>query len=312
MLLTADVRSRDIGPWQHLGRIEHAQLEAAHQRIAQVFVEVRLLDHSFLQTLSQRHEHLATLQVGTVEHGINRSAERTVVCLVLSFIIEIVDGVAVGEHNSIVAPLVAQDVNEQTVAGTTGLALKTLVGTHHLADIGFLDQCLEGWQIGLPQVTVRRFHIHRVAQGLWTTVYGIVLGTGVGLEILVVVALHAQDGLHAQYGIHVGVLTAGLLTTSPARVAENVNVRTPERQLRIARIVGHALWHVEQLGVVVVGAVPVGTGLVADLRENIIDQLRIKGCRHTDGLWIDGVATLAYTVTSLAPPVVTGDAESVY
>ena len=70
--------------------------------------------------------------------------------LVLTAIEEIVDGVAISKHDSIVTPLVAQDVNEQAVAGATGLALETLVGTHHLTHVTLLDQCLERRQIGLP------------------------------------------------------------------------------------------------------------------------------------------------------------------
>ena len=276
-----------------------------------MLVEVALLDQTLLQTLGQRHKHLATLQVSTIEHRIDRSRQRTVVGLMLTSVIEVVDGVAVGEYDGIVAPLVTQDVDEQTVACTARLALKTLIGTHHLTNVRLLHQCLEGRQIGFPQVAVGGLHIHRVAQGLRTTVYGIVLGTGVGLEIAVVVALHTQNGLHTQHSIHIGVLTAGLLSTSPAWVTEDVDIRTPERQLRIARIVGHTLWHIEQLRIVVVGAVPVGTGLIAHLREDVIHQLGVESCRHTDGLRIDRIASLAHTVTSLAPPVVRRNAQAV-
>ena len=48
--------------------------------------------------------------------------------LMLTFIKEIVDGIAVGNHESVVTPLVAQDIDEQTVAGAAGLTLETLVG----------------------------------------------------------------------------------------------------------------------------------------------------------------------------------------
>ena len=71
-------------------------------------------------------------------------------CLVLTTVEEIVDGIAVGEDNSIVAPLIAEDIDEQTVAGAAGFALETLIGTHHLADIGLLDEGFEGGEIGLP------------------------------------------------------------------------------------------------------------------------------------------------------------------
>ena len=116
--------------------------------------------------------------------------------LVLALVEEIVDGIAVGQDDSIVAPLIAQDIDEQTVAGATGLTLETLIGTHHLAHITFFNQCLKGRQIGFPEVAVSWLNIHGVAQRLWTAMHGIVLGTGVSLKILVVVALHTQYRLH--------------------------------------------------------------------------------------------------------------------
>ena len=79
---------------------------------------------------------------------------------VLTTVVEVVDGVAVGNNNTIIAPLVAQNVDEQTVAGAAGLTLETLIGAHHLAHITFLDQCLEGGQIGFPKVAIGGFYIH--------------------------------------------------------------------------------------------------------------------------------------------------------
>ena len=182
--------------------------------------------------------------------------------LVLTFVIEVIDGIAVGKYDSVVSPLVAQDVNQQAVACTTRLTLKTLIGTHHLAHVSFLNQCLECRQICLPEVTVCWLHIHRVAQRLWAAVYSIVLGTSVGFEVFVVVALHAKNGLHAKHSIKIGVLTTCLLTTSPTWIAEDVYVRAPEGELWISRIVNHTHWHVEQLWIVVVSAIPVGTSLI--------------------------------------------------
>ena len=228
--------------------------------------------------------------------------------LVLAAVEEVVDGIAVGEDNGFIAPLVAQDVDEQAVATTAGLALKALVGTHHLAHVSFLHQSLEGWQIRLPEVAVGRLDVHRMAQRLRTAVHGIVLSAGVGLIILVVVALHALDCRYAQHGVHIRVFAAGLLSASPTRVAEDVDIGTPERELRIAGIVDGT--HVHMLHAVV-GAIPVGTSLVADLREDIIDQFLAEGSSHADGLRVDGIVALAHTVARLAPPVVRRYAEAV-
>ena len=110
VLLAGDCRSRNLRPRQHVGRVEHAQLEASFQRVAQVLVEFFLCDESLLQTFLQRHEHLAAFQVGTIQHSIDRGRETVLVRLVLTTVEEVVDGVAVSKHDGIVAPFVAQDV----------------------------------------------------------------------------------------------------------------------------------------------------------------------------------------------------------
>ena len=69
--------------------------------------------------------------------------------LVLTFIVEVVDGITVGEDDAVIAPLVAQDIDKQAVTAAAWFPLETLVCTHHLADVAFLHQCLEGWQVGL-------------------------------------------------------------------------------------------------------------------------------------------------------------------
>ena len=275
-------------------------------------VEGALLNETLLQSLSQHHEHLTTLEVSTVEHSIDRSLQWTSVSLVLTTIIEVVDGVAVGEHDGIIAPLATENVNQQTVTRTARLALITVVGTHHLAHIALLHQCLEGWEVSFPKVAHRHRSVERVALWLRTAVYSIVLGTSVGLEVLVVVALHTQNSLHTQHSVQIRVFTTSFLTTSPTRIAEDVHVRTPERQLRVAWIVSHTHWHIEQLWIVVVGTVPVGTCLVRNGGEHFVHLLRVEGSRHTDRLRIDGVVALTHTVTSLTPPVVGRNAQTIH
>ena len=223
----------------------------------------------------------------------------------LSSRVEIVDGVAVSQHDGVVAPFVAQDVYQQSVAGAAGLTLIAVVGTHHLAHIAFLYQCLESGQVGLPEVSHRDGGVISVAQWLRTAVHGIMLGAGMGLEVFVIVALHTQHGLHTEHSVQVGVFTAGLLSASPAWVTEDIDIRAPEGELGVAGIVGHAHGHIED---VVVRTVPVGAGLVGDRGEHFIHLLRIEGGSHANRLGIDGVASLAHTMAGLAPPVVGRDA----
>ena len=276
-----------------------------------MLVEVALFDESLLHSLSQYHEYLSAFQIRAVEYRIDRGGKSVSMSLMLTFVKEIVDGIAVGHDKTVVPPLVTQDINQQAVARAAGLALETLVGAHHLSHVGLLDECLECRKISLPQVAVGGFDVHGVAQRLGAAVDGIVLGTGMGLEIAAVVALHAEDGLYAQYGVHVGILAAGLLAAPPAGITEDVDVRAPEGELWIARIIDHAHGDIEQLGVVVVSTVPVGACLVAHSRKHVVDQLLAEGCCHTDRLGENRISALAHAMTGFAPPVVRRNAETV-
>ena len=68
-----------------------------------------------------------------------------------ALVVEVVHGPAVGHDNLVVTPLVAQDVDEELLAAAARLALKTVVGTHHLPH-PCVDKGLERGQIGFPKV----------------------------------------------------------------------------------------------------------------------------------------------------------------
>ena len=76
-----------------------------------MFVQLALCDEAFLHTLGERHEHFSTFQVSTVQHGIDRGRQAILVRLVLSAVEEVVDGITVSKYDSIVAPLITQNVN---------------------------------------------------------------------------------------------------------------------------------------------------------------------------------------------------------
>ena len=191
MLLAAYYILAKFRPRKHVGGVEHTQFETSHQSLAQVAVKVFFLDKSLIQSFGEAHKHLSALEVGTVEHSVDACRERVAVCLVLSLVVEVVYSIAVGHYESVISPLVAQDIDEQSVAGAARTALEALVCTHHLAHVSLLHQSLECGEIGFPQVAVRRLHVHRVAQRLGTAVNGIVLCAGVGLDVIFVVALHS-------------------------------------------------------------------------------------------------------------------------
>ena len=149
---------------------------------------------------------------------------------------EVVDGPAVRYHYTLVTPLVAQDLLQQAAASAAGLILVAVVGAHNLLDIGLLYKCLEGGQIGLSEVTCCDIlGVVHVTVPLRTAVHRKVLGAGVQLVVLGIGrTLKTVYNRYTHPGCQVRVLAVGLLTASPARVAEYVYVRGPERETLVA------------------------------------------------------------------------------
>ena len=229
--LTIDNASRNLGIRIHLVGVEHTEFDASLDESAQRHVDFLLTDCALFHAFDERLIALSALQVGTVSHGIGTGEHGVGMGAVVALDIEVVDGIAVAHHQSLVFPTVAQNLNEQTARRATRLTLVSTVGTHHLLHVALSDESLEGWQIGFPKVASRWFCIELVAKWFWSTMNGKVLGTCMRLVILRVVALHTEHHSQSHAGTEVRVLAVGFLSTSPTRVAEDVHVWSPEREV---------------------------------------------------------------------------------
>ncbi len=221
--------------------------------------------------------------------------------------IEVVDGTAVRYYQSLESPLVAQDIGKQTVAAAAGLAFICVVCAHNLLYVSLGNKSLECGQIGLPEVTLAYAYIKAVTVCLQTAVNGVVLGAGMCLVILGVVTLHTfyKSGTHLTCQIR--VLTAGLLTASPTRITEDVDVGAPERESLMPRTACSACL----AELVVVRCVPMCAGLIGHNSINLILLGVIKCCSKRDCLREYGSAVHADTVAGLRPPVVGRNAKAV-
>ena len=74
-------------------------------------------------------------------------------CHVCTRGIEVVDGPTVACHESVEAPVIAQNLREQTARTAARLIFITIVGTHHLLDMSLSDESLEGRKVSFPEVT---------------------------------------------------------------------------------------------------------------------------------------------------------------
>ena len=298
----------ELRPGEPLGRVEHTQLDTGLEDAAHVHVDVRLRDQALLDSIVQGLVARTALHVGAGQDRVGGSAGGVGVRAVLALVVEVADGAAVGHHDAAEAPLVTQDLLQEPVAGAARLALIALVGAHHLLHIGLLHDGAEGREVGLPEVAHRHGSVEAVAVRLRAAVHGVVLRTGVQLEIFAVVALHALHGLDAHHGVQVRVLARRLLAAAPAGIAEDVDIRTPERQAVVPDVavrLGHA-----QL--VVVGGVPDGAGLIGDGRVDLQLLGRVEGGAQRDHLREHGHVVIADAVAGLIPPVVGGNVQPVH
>ena len=139
-----------------------------------------------------------------------------------------------------------------------------------------------------------------MAGGLGAAVDGVVLGGGDGLEVGGVVALEAFDEGDAEAGGEEGVFAVGLLAAAPAWIAEDVDVGRPD---------GEAV--VDGVDVVADGLVVLGAGFGGDDGGDLVDEGRVPGGGHADGLREHGgVAGAGDAVEAFVPPVVGGDVEA--
>ena len=296
----------DLRPGIQFVAVEVAQFEAGDEQASQAAVEVALLDVATFDGCRQVLIFRATLYVSTAEHGFGRCCG-----IVFRHIVpagqKVANGSAVAGNQALEAPDVAQDMLFVAGIATTGVAVDALVGAHHLGHLSVLHQCLEGRQVGFPQVTLRQvLDVEGVAVPLRTAMYGKVFGTGQQLFVTIAKPLsvvgHALQSAHDGQShpcCQVGVFAVGLLSASPSRVAEDVDVGRPERQALVALDVARAF-----------GLLGFYTGFVADGGEHAMQQCIVpRGChRHRDGEH-GGKAVAPYTVQRLVPPLELGDAQ---
>ena len=139
----------------------------------------------------------------------------------------------------------------------------------------FAHRHLELRQIGLIQIALRRRGIETVTIRFRAAVDREMFRARHRQHVIRVVALQSLDERHAKRAAQERVFAVGFLAAAPARVAEDVDVRRPERQ------------PAEPFGVAVVFG-----GVIVELRAAfnaddvcfLMKQRRIPRGRHADGL----------------------------
>src|ERR1041385_289444 len=165
------------------------------------------------------------------------------------------------------APFVAQDVFEQEFTRVARFIEGAVVSAHHRFDFGFHDQLFESWKVCIVEVVFRNDGIEGVAIFFGTGMNSIMFSAGCRFEIFGMIALQAFDKLGCHFAGKEWILTPGFLSAPPAWVAENVDIRRPERQsleLVSATIAAQ-------------GFVVFGTGLVPNGSSDPVYQVLVPG-----------------------------------
>src|SRR5262252_1362019 len=173
---------------------------------------------------------------------------------------------AIRNHISFKAPLTAQLVHEQKFVGARWLAVDAVVRAHHGPGFAFGYGSTKRRQIGLHFIVLAYAYVGLMPRGLRAAVYRIVLGRSNGAVVARIVALHTGDKGNAQAPGQKGVFAVGLLAPAPARVTENVAVRSPKIQAfkNVAVACAHRLRVLD-------------ARLGADRDGHFMDSRRVKG-----------------------------------
>ncbi len=200
---------------------------------------------------------------------------------------------------SVKSPFFPQNISQKTPASTTRLPVCAIVSTHHRLHTGFLHTCLKCRKISFPQILFIHACIEAVTHILRTAVHRKMLGTRCCLEILLIMPLQSHNIAHAKPAGQIGVLAKRLMSPSPARVAENIDIGRPERQSLINVFIVPLLLHDKLC-----------PRLCGDRIAHLLHQLLVKRCRHADRLRENGrCARARHAVQRLIPPVVRLDAK---
>ena len=210
--------------------------------------------------------------------------------------IEIGNGTTVAHNQILKAPLVTQNLLQQTIRTTTRVIIQSLIGTHHLTYITLGNQILKGRHIRFPEITDRHIRqVGRMTSIFRTAMYGVVLGTSPQFAIL-----RSLRTLQTTYhGIthdrsQIRIFAIGLLSPAPSWVTEDVHIRSPYRQTAHLHILATE---------VIQSMVVLSTELRRSNIKALIKQVGIKRRSHCHGLWEHGdVSHVSCSMQRLAPP----------
>ena len=219
----------------------------------------------------------------------------------MAFSEEVVHSPAVCHDKSVEAPLLAEDLDQKLVASAARLAFVCIIRAHDLLYISSFHETFECIEVCLVEVTPRYFlDIEHMAFIFRTAMDREMLQTRMELVILLVrIALEAVHYGTSHHCGQIWILSICLLATSPTRVTEDVDVRSPDGKTMIT---AHAFF--------ITGNAELDSLLGRSDVEHFFKQFVIPARRHTYSLREHSRETVTCrAMKSFVPPIVLADAE---
>ena len=208
---------------------------------------------------------------------------------------------AVSHHKTVKSPFIAQKLNQEFVVSAARLALDSIVCTHYFLDICRLHKSLKGIEICLTQISPGYIlRIEHMSQGFRAAMHGEMFQTCMQLIIFLrTITLKSCHSGTTHHSRQIWILTISLLSSSPSRIAEYIDIRCPHCE---SMIYVHAFSST--------GSVEFDPLLSRCDIEDFLQQHIIPTRRHTYGLREHCSQTVSCrSVQCFIPPVVLADAE---
>ena len=184
----------------------------------------------------------------------------------------------------------------------TGSSFKTVIGAHHTMYLRFSHQFPESGQVSIPKVIHGNTGVIRMAVVFRTAVYGIMFSTSHRFQILRIISFQAVDDRRTHFGCQVRVLAIGFLSTSPAGITEDIDIRSPISQSTID-FAGLACFQV---------FIEQGTSFRRGHISHLLKGFRVEGGSHTDRLRENSHLFLrtSHAMQRFVPPVISRNTQT--
>ena len=324
LMLVDEVSNGLIALGVVINEIKLAGGETGSQNIQQSCIQVGLLDHAQLNSLSQAllvvvascgmqvqadagansnrgaGDLIGNVQILQTVPGVLSTVQNGELFTVATLLDVIAGGTVVGvvELNTGVvgndpaleAPGQTQDVGQQIVVAMAGNAVDGAVSSHNAGGIAFLNHNIEMTQVVLTQLLLA--HVGgAIVTGSLCIVGCKVLDTSDSLQVIALIIQIALEALNEGSGHCAGqqtVFSKAVTGTAPAGITGQVDTGTP---------VGQAL----------LGGVVECPGLIADGICHLANQIRIPGCTLCQGRGEGGSRRLGVTGIAAVPPCQVGN-----